>query len=246
MLPTAPRPPRPTSATAADLARLHLAGVPRLAPSSPFEFACWSRPLRLIGGDLMAAWPLGHDRLFVLLADVMGHDLAAAMVAAAVRLDLYRVREMGLRSPAAVLQHVDHSVRELFRDHFVTAVCGVLDASARTLTWSLAGHPPFLLRGPAGNVRRLHHRAFALGMNPGERYFDEITPLAPGSTVLLYSDGVSDALGAGAAGPAALAELLNGRGETAERTLRRVRRAIKPARRTDDRAMLVARVEAKC
>jgi serine phosphatase RsbU (regulator of sigma subunit) len=179
--------------------------------------------------------------VFVLLADVMGHDLAAAMVAAAVRLDLYRAREDGMRSPAAVLQHLDRSVRELFREHFVTAVACLLDANAQTLTWSQAGHPPFLLRGPAGNVRRLHHRAYALGINPGERYYDEIVPLSPGSTVVLYSDGVSDALGAGADGPAALADLVNGRDESAERTIRRVRRAIRHVRRLDDRAALVVR-----
>src|SRR4051794_2076042 len=115
MLPTAPRPrPRPASGTAADLAKLHLAGLPRLALCSPFDFACWSRPKELIGGDLLAAWPAGPGRLFVLLGDVMGHDLAAAMVAQAVRLDLHRVREAGLRSPAAVLQHLDRGVRDLF------------------------------------------------------------------------------------------------------------------------------------
>jgi serine phosphatase RsbU (regulator of sigma subunit) len=241
MLPTAPR-PRPTGG-AADLSKLHLAGLPRLPLDSPFDFACWSRPMGPIGGDLMAAWPAGPGRLFVLLGDVMGHDLASAMVAQAVRLDLHRVREAGLRSPAAVLQRLDHGVRELFRDHFVTAVCGVLDAGAGTLTWSLAGHPPLLLRGPDGDVRRLHHRAFALGLNPGERYHDEVAPLTPGSTVVLYSDGICEALGAGAAGPLALAGLLDGVDESAERTIRRVRRAVKAARRTDDRAALAARVD---
>jgi phosphoserine phosphatase RsbU/P len=242
MSPTAPRAVMRTSAgTAADLARLHLAALPRLDQSSPFDLACWSRPLQVIGGDLLAAWPAGPNRLLVLLADVMGHDLASAMVASAVRLDLHRVREAGLRSPAAVLQHLDRGVRELFRDHFVTAACCLLDADAQTLTWSVAGHPPILLRAPTGHVRRLHHRAYALGMHPSEFYYDEVMPLPPGSTVLLYSDGVSEALGNGQAGPAALAELLKGRDEGAAKTLRRVRRGVKAIRRTDDRAALAVR-----
>src|SRR5262249_29704286 len=148
-----------------------------------------------------------------------------AMVASAVRLDLHRAREADLHSPAAVLQHLDRGVRALFRDHFVTAACCLLDAAAQTMTWSEAGHPPILLRAPTGHVRRLHHPAYALGMHPTEFYFDEVMPLPAGSTVLLYSDGVSEALGTGQSGPAALAELLKGHDEAAAKTLRRVRRA---------------------
>jgi serine phosphatase RsbU (regulator of sigma subunit) len=161
-----------------------------------------------------------------------------------VRLDLHRVQEAGLRSPAAVLQQLDRGVRALFRDHFVTAACALLDAGAQTLAWSVAGHPPILVRTPTGHVRRLHHRSFALGMNPGDLYYDEVVPLPANSTVLLYSDGVSEPLSPGVAGPVALVELLKGRDESADRTIRRVRRAVKSAPRTDDRAALAVRVTA--
>jgi sigma-B regulation protein RsbU (phosphoserine phosphatase) len=232
---------RTSASTAADLARLHLVALPH--PDSvpePFELACWSRPLETIGGDLLVAWPAGRDRLLLFLADVMGHDLMSAMVASAIRLDLYRAREAGMSSPAAVLQRLDQAIGALFQAHFVTAACCLLDARRRTLTWSLAGHYPILLREPRGLVCPLHHRAYALGMNPGECYRDEVARLAPGASVVLYSDGISEPLGS----PDVLAGLVACQDATADETVRAIREAVRSFRRTDDRSVLAARVRA--
>ena len=90
-----------------ELARLHEAALPHpsVAPAA-FDLAVWSRPAHVIGGDALAAWSLDRDRLLVLLADVMGHDTPAALIASDVRLDLYRIRQAGVTSPAEVLQQV--------------------------------------------------------------------------------------------------------------------------------------------
>jgi serine phosphatase RsbU (regulator of sigma subunit) len=224
---------------AVELARLHEAALP--CPSSApaaFDLALWSRPLEEIGGDVVAAWPVDRDRLLVFLADVMGHDTAAALVASALRLDLYRQRQAGLTSPAEVLGRLDRGVAELFAPYFVTAACCLLDARAGTLTWSLAGHLPLLLREPGGTVRSLRHDAYPLGLMSGEDCDEEVTPLTPGQSLVLYSDGVSDPLG----GPAGLACVLaHGEGD-AETLVARVRRAVEARQHGDDRALLAVQV----
>jgi serine phosphatase RsbU (regulator of sigma subunit) len=227
-----------SATTAAELARLHETALPGPA-TAPFDLACWSSPLATIGGDLLVAWPVGLDRMLVLLADVMGHDLTAAIIASAVRLDLYRIREMGINSPASILQRLDRAMGELFPPYFMTAACCLLDSRRQTMMWSLAGHYPILVRDSVGNVSRLQQRTFAAGMNSGERYYNETTHLGIGSTVLLYSDGVSESLGS----IDALSRLVaNGDTPTADETISTVRRTIRTLPRTDDRSLLAVRL----
>ena len=103
-LPCAPR----RRSSSRELARLHDAALPSPATApAEFDLAVWSRPLGVIGGDALAAWVVGPDRLLVFLADVMGHDLPAALVASALHLDLYRLRQAVVTSPADVLQRLD-------------------------------------------------------------------------------------------------------------------------------------------
>jgi serine phosphatase RsbU (regulator of sigma subunit) len=236
---------RTSTTTVHELARLHHTALPRAGTiSGPFDLACWSRPVHVIGGDLMDACPLGRDRLLIFLGDVMGHDLTAAVIASAVRLDLYRAREAGLHSPAAYLRHLDRGVSALFRGHFVTAACCLLDARAGTLTWSLAGHPPILLTDGQGGVRCLHHRAYPLGLQAEDRYHDEVTAFLPGAAVVLYSDGVSEPLGSpDYPGAEVLSGLLSGLDLSADDMVRIIRQAVRPLRRTDDRSILAVRLK---
>lgn len=236
---------RPSATTTRDLAHLHKTALP--CPRSiplPFDLACWSKPVEVIGGDLLDAWPVGRQRLMLFLADVMGHDLTAAMIASAVRMDLFHARQTGLRSPAALLQQLDHGIGSLFSGHFVTAACVLVDVAAGTLTWALAGHQPILV-SDGESVQSLHHRACPLGLQMDDPYSDETTALPPGGAVVLYSDGISDALGsADYPGSEVMAGLLTGLDIPAGEMVRALRRAVRPLRRTDDRSVLAVRVKA--
>ncbi len=223
-----------------DLVRLHEAALP--CPSQvagPFELARWSRPAGAIGGDVLAAWSVDRERLVIFLADVMGHNLASALVAAALRLDLFRLRQAGLTSPAALLGRLDQGLAHLFPLYHATAACCLLDAREETLTWALAGHPPLLLRGPSGEVVPLGQSAYPLGLLNEEDYVEEVVQLPAGSTVLLYSDGVTDPLG----GAAALSDVLSGEGEPGP-LVDGVCQAVEPLPRGDDRSLLAVRLRA--
>jgi serine phosphatase RsbU (regulator of sigma subunit) len=176
--------------------------------------------------------------LLVFLADVMGHDTASALVATALRPDLYRLRQAGVTSPAELLRQLDRAVTELFPPYFVTAACCLLDAGASSLTWSLAGHPPLLLRERSGRVCSLHRSAYPLGMMDGDAYPEQTTALPPGASLLLYSDGVSDLLG----GPEGLAGVLADSAPTAQALVDGVRRAVEAFTRHDDCTVLAVRL----
>jgi serine phosphatase RsbU (regulator of sigma subunit) len=177
----------------AELATLHRCALPRLErPHDAFAAAWWSRPARSIGGDVIVTWPVDAGRLLVCLADAMGHDTPAAVVASAVRAGLLYARRGGVSSPAAVLNLLNHTVAELFERYFVTATVCLLDAAGR-LTSAQAGHPPLLVRRPDGVVRPVSSPALPLGLDPEEVYAEHTTALPAGSSVVLYSDGVTDA-----------------------------------------------------
>jgi serine phosphatase RsbU (regulator of sigma subunit) len=222
---------------------LHEAALPAPAAiPAPFELARWSRPFRHVGGDLLAAWPAGRGALVVVLADVMGHDLPAALVASGIRLDLYRLQQAGVCQPAELLDQLNRAVCELFAPYFATAAACLLDARTNTLTWSLAGHPPALLRTPDGGVEQMRPTSCPLGLARGERFEQERGELPAGSTVVLYSDGVSDPLLSPArTGVDALADVVAQAGEP-DQVVRRVRRAVRMLRRRDDRSVLAVRV----
>jgi sigma-B regulation protein RsbU (phosphoserine phosphatase) len=240
------RSPRP-SALQAELASLHRAALPRLERiPDGFDLACWARPARTIGGDLVAAWPVDEARLLVFLADVMGHDLPAAIVASAVRSVLYQQEQAGLCRPTDLLAEINRVVAGLFEGYFVTASACLLDAAAGTLTFSQAGHPPLLLRHRDGEVTQLFVSALPLGLGADESYEEQTLSLARGSAVVLYSDGVSDALlTPEVPGTQALSSLVaDCRRPSAFRLVQRIRRAVHRSSpiRHDDRSALAVRM----
>ncbi len=239
--------PRRLSALKAELTGLHRAGLPRLERVPvEFDLACWARPARTIGGDLLAAWPLDQKRLFVFLGDVMGHDLPAAIVASAVRTTLHQHELAGIARPAHLLAEINRLIPGLFDGYFVTASACVLDAAACTLTFAQAGHPPLLLRDHEGAVSQQFISALPLGLLGGDTYEERTLPLHRGTAVVLYSDGVTDALRTPEIpGTQVLTSLVaRGRRSGAFRLVQRIRRAVHRSSpiRHDDRSALAVRL----
>ncbi|MFB3917745.1 MAG: GAF domain-containing SpoIIE family protein phosphatase [Terriglobales bacterium] len=151
-----------------------------------------------VGGDWFDYVPLpvhraGNDRLWgIVLADVSGKGMPAALLMSATR-GMLRALVGSVASPAAVLNRLNRVLIEDFpRERFVTMIYAVLDPTNRTLTFASAGHPwPVFARN--GAVQGLRTSA-GLPLGIAESEYDEHTlELPPGSRVLLYSDGVTDA-----------------------------------------------------
>jgi serine phosphatase RsbU (regulator of sigma subunit) len=175
---------------------------PRLDPSLPrgsldagrFDLAWSLRPAQVVSGDFVVVRPLTRDRVFVLLADAMGHGPAAHAIASGVQRRLQQLLHAGHHAPAPLLEHLHATVTRDFPDTFVTAACGIIDAKRQAFIWSAAGHPPMLLRAPDGQVDHLHSLSGALGLDRDDAFTEQTVALLPGSALLLYSDGITDAL----------------------------------------------------
>ncbi|HEV8353585.1 MAG TPA: SpoIIE family protein phosphatase [bacterium] len=142
-----------------------------------------------IGGDWYDAFRLPDGRLVVSVGDVAGKGLQAAVKMSQVR-EAIRATMFQASSPAEPLE-VAHRVLSLDdAPQMTTAIVGVLDSAAKTFTYSSAGHAGPILASPLGDVASLPSMGIALGSPlwraPQVRQVD----LIPGSTLVLYTDGL--------------------------------------------------------
>ncbi|SNS51748.1 Serine phosphatase RsbU, regulator of sigma subunit [Geodermatophilus pulveris] len=171
-------------------------------PSSPLlQLAARYRPAARaarVGGDWYDAFPGADGCTTLVVGDVAGHDRAAAVAMAQVRNVLRGVSVTVDGGPARVLAALDRALRRLDIDTLATAVLCQASAApddprprAVRLRWSNAGHPPPLLVHPDGTAEFLARvPELLLGVAPDRARTDHEVTLAPGATVVLYTDGL--------------------------------------------------------
>lgn len=150
-------------------------------------------PMTAVGGDFFDFQIVDGRRLGILVADVSGHGVPAALIASMVKIALASQAEQAA-DPAAVLAGMNRILRGKMKRAFVTAAYVFLDAEGRTLRYASAGHPPLLLRRAGeGSVEEVRQEAPPLGALPRAAYRNSELSLAPGDRILLYTDGVTEA-----------------------------------------------------
>ncbi|NUU21878.1 MAG: serine/threonine-protein phosphatase, partial [Streptomycetaceae bacterium] len=165
-------------------------------PGLSFAYAYQpARTDRLAGGDWYDVIPLAEDRLALVVGDVTGHGLQAAALMGQLRVAVRAVARVGL-PPAALLAHVDSLMDDFAVDgELASCVYAVYDTKRYVLTWSRAGHPPPLLLTPGRPTRVLDGPANTLLGIGGISFEQTSCGVPPGSTVLLYSDGLVERRG---------------------------------------------------
>jgi serine phosphatase RsbU (regulator of sigma subunit)/anti-sigma regulatory factor (Ser/Thr protein kinase) len=163
-----------------------------------FSLAAFCRSAREVGGDFYDAIKIGDDALLLVIADVMGKGIPAAMFAAILR-SLLRASPELTRQPSALLTRVNRLMfRELSDvDMFITAQLALVDGAARRITTASAGHCPLglaLTGAGAGTVRSFSPEGMPLGIKPDTVFEDETAELPENCRVLLYSDGLTETL----------------------------------------------------
>jgi|GEM_PF-1559126 len=148
---------------------------------------------RTIGGDFFDYFDLPGGRLGFVLGDVAGKGPPAALLAAMVQGIFTSNVEDG--QPARTIERVNHVLHQrIVEGRFATAFYAVLSPDG-TLVSCNAGNNPPLLVSRDGSVRRLEVGGLPIGPFGDATYGQEETPLRAGDTLVLYSDGVSDAAG---------------------------------------------------
>jgi serine phosphatase RsbU (regulator of sigma subunit) len=152
-----------------------------------------------MGGDYYDYIPFGDGRLGIVCGDVMGKGLAAALIMAMARSLLHTAIAPG-KSPGAVMAEVnDGLARDLEGQrlpYFLTLVLAVYDPASRHLVVAGGGHNPLLVTSARG-IERIASRGAALGVRTGLQFPEDDLVLAPGDTVALYTDGITEARDAG-------------------------------------------------
>jgi len=172
-----------------------------LLPTKPPEIAGYEvfdyyEPAKHVGGDFFAYVPLSEGRLAIVLADVSGKGVSAALVMAALSADI-RYCLASERDLAKAVSLINESfLRGGWDDRFATMVVAVLDPKSHHVTLASAGHLPVFLRDASGRVSTVGTElgCLPLGLDPDCEYTSCELDLAAGSTLVFYTDGISEAM----------------------------------------------------
>jgi sigma-B regulation protein RsbU (phosphoserine phosphatase) len=150
-------------------------------------------PMTEVAGDLFDFVVTPSGRLGVLVADVSGHGVPAAIIASMVKIGLATQRD-GIEDPGAVLTQLNRALYGQFELAYVTATFLLLDPGGARLAYASAGHPPSVLVRRSGGIERLDRGGMVLGFMPEMQYATTgVHDLAPGDRILLYTDGLTEA-----------------------------------------------------
>ena len=162
-------------------------------PLENYALAARCEPAQEIGGDFYDFVQLGDGRVGIVIADVAGKGMPAALVMANVRSALRAEARLG-SGPAETLRHVNASLcRDINPNGFVTCLYAELDPAARQICIANAGHPlPLLNRD--GATTEMDVYGLPLGLRPDVAYDEIRHALLTGDTLLLYTDGITETL----------------------------------------------------
>lgn len=165
--------------------------LPRDIPSlDGFDIAGVHESSRAVGGDYYEFMPLPEDRWGVVIADVVGKGIAAALMAAATRASMSSLvgHELAVRAVMRRANRFFHQSMEEGR--YVTLCYMVLDVQAQRLLYVNAGHVPPLLLQADGGVKLFTEGGVPLGLFESPRYFEGHAAFEPGDVLVLYTDGI--------------------------------------------------------
>ncbi len=179
----------------------------RLFPQSPpqipgLELFGVCKPARVVSGDYYDFLRFGENRVGLVLGDISGKGISAALLMASIQSALHAQFYDGHSSagitqavPLSAAEVVSRLNRQLFestpREKYATFFYGVYEGETRRLTYTNAGHlPPFFFHG--GKVERLDAGGTVVGLFGSVTYAQAVVELAPGDTVLAFTDGLTE------------------------------------------------------
>ena len=214
--------------------RIQAAMLPGIFPAFPerkeFDIYASMDPVRGVGGDFFDFFFIDRDRLCLLIADVSGKGIPAALFMMASKIILADNAKSG-KSPAQILQDTNEAIcANNPEEMLVTVWLGILDISTGLLTTANAGHEYPALMHADGQFELFRDRhGLVVGGMPGVKYHEHSLQMYPGSKLFVYTDGVPEATDAENAlfGTTRMLEALNAHAnESPKQILHGVRQAV--------------------
>jgi phosphoserine phosphatase RsbU/P len=175
--------------------RIQLSILPGEFPdSASFRVAARYVPMTSVAGDFYDFIVADERQAGLLIADVSGHGVPAALIASMVKLAATAQRG-NARDPSGLLSGMNAALCGNTQNQFVTAAYVHLDSETRELRYSAAGHPPMLLLRD-GKVREVEENGLMLAAFDFATYATAAQGLEPGDRLLLYTDGIVEAASA--------------------------------------------------
>ena len=170
--------------------------LPSAIPAtSGLQIATMALPSREVGGDYYDVLALAGERIHVIIADVTGKGMPAALLMSSIHACTHIMIPMRL----SLRQAVENINRVIYEntppDKFITAFSAIYHTKEQRLEFVNAGHEPPLLARADGAIERLDKGGLLLGILPSQSYDSGSVILRPGDTVVLFTDGVTEAMG---------------------------------------------------
>ncbi|HXS00029.1 MAG TPA: GAF domain-containing SpoIIE family protein phosphatase [Pyrinomonadaceae bacterium] len=174
--------------------QVQLALLPATDPELPgYDISAYNFPTEEVSGDYYDWVKIYEDEIGIVIADVSGKGVPAAILMAFLRSSLRAATHIGY-APNISMSKVNYLLWEsIERNQFITAFHGILDASNGLLAYSNAGHNPPVLLNANREARFIEYGEQPLGMFPDTRYHQRHLSLKPGDVLVLYTDGVTEA-----------------------------------------------------
>ena len=161
----------------------HLAGV---------DIAARYIPMTSVAGDFYDFLIVDEKRIGILIADVSGHGMPAALISSMLKIALAGQRAQAC-DPAGVLSGLNDALCGKFQGHYVTAAYALIDTEKQTISYAGAGHPPLLVRSRcSGSTRQVLENGLFLGYFPEATYSAVEVPFKEGDWCVLYTDGIAE------------------------------------------------------
>ena len=154
------------------------------------EIAARYIPMNSVAGDFYDFIIVDEKHVGILVADVSGHGLPAALIASMLKVAL-AAQSPHAFDPARVLAGLNQSLCGKFKHHFVTAAYVFVDMEKNSISYAGAGHPPLLLwRTSTRSASEVLENGLLLGLFPKETYSAAEIAVEPGDKAVLYTDGI--------------------------------------------------------
>jgi sigma-B regulation protein RsbU (phosphoserine phosphatase) len=165
------------------------AGVPEL---ENLCIAASYHPMTAVAGDFYQFVRSDNNHLGILVADVSGHGIPAALISSMIKVAMQSV-SVHADDPAQVLSGLNRILSSEAHGQFASAAYVWIDTENRTALYSAAGHPPLLCwRNTTAEMQRIESNGLLFGVEPDSEYPVCSVPLEPGDRFLLYTDGVTE------------------------------------------------------